>query len=173
MDLQDLGNRIRAARAYAGDMSREELAALLEQSVGWLRMIEGGRGIKPVEATGIIQRVSEICHVPPAWFTADWAQLDPGYEPPEEHLQHLELTVDSLRIRLEELAQAGADLRAETRQAHAELLAVHRPENLRPFAKRLDRIEREQVNVETFTQAVDLIRQAIDALAERLPVTKS
>lgn len=175
MEFHDLGNRIRAARGYAGGMSQEELATQLNMSLGWLKTVESGRGVKEIEALGVIERVSGICHIPKAWFTADWSQLDPGYEPPEDHLQRLESTVDSLAARLEQLAQAGEALRQETKGAHAELLAGQRktPERLQPFAKRLDRIEREQVSVETFTQAVDLIRQAIDELAARLPPAKN
>jgi transcriptional regulator with XRE-family HTH domain len=170
--LHDLGNRIRAARAYAGGMSQDELATQLNMSLGWLKTVESGRGVKDIEALGLIERVSDISRIPKAWFTADWSQLDPGYEPPADQLEHLDVTVASLTERIDRLTAAGEALREESREALSKVLAAQRDDGsarIRPFVKRLEKIEREQVTVDTFAKACDLIRQAIDELATRLP----
>lgn len=148
MELHDLGNRIRAARGYAGGMSQEDLATQLNMSLGWLKTVESGRGVKDIEAIGLIERLADICHLPRDWFTADWSQLDPTYEPPADALRHLESTVGGVSDRLDGVMR-----------------------QLQPCVARLDRLENDRVDTATFTTAVDLIRQAIDALAERLPST--
>lgn len=103
MEVSDLGNRIRAARAYAGDMSREELAAVLEQSVSWLRTVEAGRGIKPVEAAGLISRVEDVCGIPAEWFTSDWSQLDPDFSAAQGDVAELRAHLDQRLAEVERM----------------------------------------------------------------------
>jgi transcriptional regulator with XRE-family HTH domain len=99
----ELGRRIRAARGYAS-LNQPELAALLQVSEGYIRQVEGGKQLKPVNARGLIERVAEVCELPAAFFTADFDQLDPQYRPPEDQLASLEATIRELMGQLSGLA---------------------------------------------------------------------
>jgi transcriptional regulator with XRE-family HTH domain len=58
------------ARAYANDMSRDDLAARLGISEGTLRKIEAGtRGVGPLELPGYVQGLSAATGVPEDFFT--------------------------------------------------------------------------------------------------------
>lgn len=86
-------------------------------SHGWLRGVEGGRGLGDVDALGLITRVSELTGLPPAWFTADWAQLDPAYQPPADLLGAL---ADEVREVRQQTTQLLAVLSAESAPADLE-----------------------------------------------------
>lgn len=109
MQIGDLGNRIRAARGYAGGMSQDDLAIQINMSLGWLKTVESGRGVKDIEALGLIDRVSTVCGIPREWFTADWSQLDPGYVPPEDEIAALRLVVEELCAKNDQLLAAGRE----------------------------------------------------------------
>lgn len=80
-DLQELGARIRAARAYAG-LEQDELAARLETSLSTLKRWEygqeGKRGRSRFQRKAMIEGVAEVCGLPHEWFEIDFNNLDGG-----------------------------------------------------------------------------------------------
>jgi transcriptional regulator with XRE-family HTH domain len=141
----EFSRRLRAARGYAS-LTQPELAGLLQLSTSYLRQVEGGKQLKPVQARGLIERVAEVCELPKAFFTADFAQLDPHYQPPEDQLATLEITVRELMAQLADLSE----------QATVQL---------REGSERLDQVER-------VVQAVDTqaIKETLARIEQATPV---
>jgi transcriptional regulator with XRE-family HTH domain len=169
--LHDLGGRIRAARAYAGNMSQDDLAAQIGMSVSWLKTVESGKQIQEIQAAGLIASVAKACDLPVAWFSADWSQLDPGYVPPQDQLDELQATVVGVAEKLGELTSAGAMMQEESRVALDEFLKTQTTDGLmervRPLLEPL--IQR----LEKITETVEANHEVVAEIAERLPEESS
>lgn len=99
--VADLANRVKAARAYAGEMTQEELVEKLPFSLSTLQRIEaGGRPLRPLEEEAFLQVVGDATSLPAWFFTVDFK-----HEPPETRLETLENTVRELMQQLSELAE--------------------------------------------------------------------
>ena len=77
MSAEELGKRVRAARAYAG-LSQEELAEKIQISQPTLARVEKGeRQARWIEVMGI----SEVTGLPRIWFSGElFAELDVSAE---------------------------------------------------------------------------------------------
>lgn len=87
---RELQKRLVAARNYAG-YSQQVMGDLLG-GLDKRKIMEYERGdaeLRRFEVRTVIAGYAELCEVPEAWFTADWSQLDPGYQPPEDELADL------------------------------------------------------------------------------------
>lgn len=74
--MSELGNRVRAARAYAGDMTQKELAARLPFSESTLQRTEaGGKALNDLEEPGFVKAVSDATGLPPWFFIDDFEQV--------------------------------------------------------------------------------------------------
>lgn len=99
--MSELGNRVRAARAYAGSMTQEDLAAKLPFSLSTLQRTEaGGRVLRPLEEPAFVEAVADATKLPPWFFTVDL-----HHEPPEDRLASLEETVREMMATLERLGE--------------------------------------------------------------------
>lgn len=71
LDPDEVGRRIRAARAYAR-LTTQELAERVDMGRSTLERIEAGRQLpKRWQLWGI----AEVTNLPRNWFTADWSDL--------------------------------------------------------------------------------------------------
>lgn len=106
----DLGQRVRAARAYAG-ISREMLADAMGLKSATLGRIEAG--VEPLagdDRRAIIHSVATVTGIPEAAFTVDYAELV-GEPSPETTLHQLERKLDET---LAEMREMVAEVRAAT-----------------------------------------------------------
>lgn len=71
----DFAARIRAGRAYA-DLSREQLAEQLGMSAGYVKNVENGKGLKPLEARSLLEALPEITGLPRSFFLGDPAEQE-------------------------------------------------------------------------------------------------
>lgn len=135
--MSELGNRIRAARAYAGDMTQEDLAAKLPFSLSTLQRTEaGGRDIGDLELPSFAQAVAKATGLPAWFFTADdlhQIDLAPTSETDttgdlERHLQKLERELADARRQfsgeLEKAARSRAADRGRLKQIEKNLTTV-------------------------------------------------
>lgn len=99
--MSELGNRVRAARAYAGSMTQEDLAAKLPFSLSTLQRTEaGGRVLRPLEEPAFVEAVADATKLPPWFFTVEF-----DHELPENRLASLEQTVREMMATLEKLGR--------------------------------------------------------------------
>jgi len=71
VNAEELGRRIRAARAYVG-LNTEELAERVGMGASTLHRTEHGkRAPKKWELWGI----AEVCQLPRGWFVTDWTEV--------------------------------------------------------------------------------------------------
>lgn len=64
----DFGHRIRAARAYKNDMTRDDLGRRLGVSPGYIKGLEGGKKPDALKAYALVARLPEITGLPEAFF---------------------------------------------------------------------------------------------------------
>lgn len=74
---EEIGRRIRAARAYA-DIKQPKLASQLGVSRDTLyRLEKGGRQMRPLEdESALLARIADLCGLPLGFFTEDYQQLE-------------------------------------------------------------------------------------------------
>lgn len=139
--MAEMGKRIRAARGYAG-LNQPELAELVEISATMLKRIElDQRGLKSYEIRGITERIADVCGLPAQFFTADLAQLEPGWQAPEDQLARLEAGATAVLEMLNGLTgrfdTVGAQLNAVI--ATADALEIRASEQLATGSASLER----------------------------------
>jgi len=159
--MGELEDRFRAARAYAGQSQ-----TTLGTTMGGLTKdavinYENGKYRNEHDQLAAIQGYAKACGLAPEWFTADWSQLEPQYVPPENRIEALGAAVEQLDGRFEGLLVAltgkqGAGSLAEIDQ------------HLRDIDERMGAY----VEKAHYEEALDLLRQAVDALNNRLPLGK-
>lgn len=132
LEQPEIGRRIRAARGYADGMSQPDLAGLLQMSEGYLRQVENGKQLKPVEAAGLIERVSEICGVPVSFFTADFGRLD--NEVDDASFKELEAAVERATRDLRD-ARRALDQQIQTQRSDLRKLAKAATDNRHQLAQ--------------------------------------
>jgi len=100
----DIGQRIAAARAYAG-LSREALADSLGLTPAALQRLEAGvTDLRVEQQWGMLSAVAEATRVPLQAFTTDFGVLD-GTMPPDERLSQLEAKIDQALARMDDVAK--------------------------------------------------------------------
>jgi transcriptional regulator with XRE-family HTH domain len=134
-------NRIRAARAYAEDMSQKELAQRLGLSEPSVKRLEARtRDLDAHEARFYAERIAAICGLPVGFFFNGFDRLDDTWTPPKDDLAELRQSVQRLGQQFDRLLAAQQQTLAQIDQ---------------------------RVDVNQFAQAVDLLRRTIDTLAQR------
>jgi transcriptional regulator with XRE-family HTH domain len=97
LPLEELGRRLRAARAYAG-CNLLELAAEIPMSPKRLQRIETGRvELRAGEPEAIAEAVERACNLPPRWVARAFAE-------PVVDVDDLRAELSTLRTRLEEIS---------------------------------------------------------------------
>lgn len=113
--MSELGNRIKAARAYAGDMNQEDLAAKLPFSLSTLQRTEaGGRDIGELEMPAFTKAVSKATGLPVWFFTADLNSIAPDETEADEGQAQLQQQLAKLQ---RELGIARREFKAELEKA--------------------------------------------------------
>lgn len=68
---EDFAARVRAARAYKDDMTQAALAEALGMSPGYVKHVEKGKGLKPLEAVALLERLPKITGLSRAFFLGE------------------------------------------------------------------------------------------------------
>lgn len=131
--MGELANRVKAARAYAGEMTQQELAGRLPFSLSTLQRTEaGGRAVGELELPAFVKHVAEATGLPQWFFTMDLDAIDPTDGPSDEDLSRLERQLQVVQRKLEEahrstksdlekLTRGVANDRGKLRQMEAQL----------------------------------------------------
>jgi transcriptional regulator with XRE-family HTH domain len=113
LDSGELGARVRAARAYADDMSQPALADQIGMGERTLREIESGRRqLQGFEQQVLIQSVASATGLPAAFFTADFREL--------ERAGQVNADVDTLREIADILTTAADRVRGHLEEGAGE-----------------------------------------------------
>lgn len=137
--MNDLGKRIKAARAYAG-ISQENLADSISISHHALQRIEAELDqADGSERWALIHAIAQATRLPEQWFTADFEAL-PREQPPEEKLDRLERKIDSALERMGSVADEADRQMTRGKEQLDRFIETQQTDRhlLREIAKRLD-----------------------------------
>jgi transcriptional regulator with XRE-family HTH domain len=130
---EEVGRRIRAARAYA-DIKQPDLARELGVSRDTLyRLEKGGRQLRPLEDEGaLLARIAEICGLPDVFFTGNFhSMLSPRAEPLADQDSVEANFMEALRGLLSDVewlkGEADPDLARRWREREAARAAARQP----------------------------------------------
>jgi hypothetical protein len=74
--MDDLGRRIAAARAYAGEIGRAELAARISSTEDAIKQLEAGvPHLDETTRVVVIKAIADACGLPYAFFTVNWEEM--------------------------------------------------------------------------------------------------
>lgn len=110
--MAEFEDRLRAARAYAGEISQAELAARIEPPVSesTIKRLETGRKLAEEDIQGWARQYGRICLLPAGFFFAPFERLDEEWAPAEEQLDALRATVADLSESNQALRESNARL---------------------------------------------------------------
>ncbi len=105
--MGDFEDRLRAARAYNGELTQDEVAARIDPPVSQstIKRVEAGRRLDEDEQRVWAARYARACELPIGFFFAPFEQLDERWAPAAVQLKGLQDTIDALTA-------SNADLRA-------------------------------------------------------------
>ena len=137
--MNDLGKRIRAARAYAG-INQENLADSTGISPHTIQRVEAGlEEFGESERWSLIHAIAQATRLPEQWFTVDFDSLA-REEAPEDKLGRLEGKVDAALARMDQVVAEAENQMTRGKQQLDRFIETQTSDRdlLHQIARRLD-----------------------------------